>query len=195
MQRSPQETRTLYTREAECAVVPTVWYIIQSVRSTHFFSLFTFHSSLPERAFVPFCFTKRWTMSSILRHNLLLFFYLYFCFNFNIKQKNILSDTLFWWSTGESTRLCLVHLLRKYRILCPFCFAKDGLWVRFSALICSDFRFCYENIITYKIKRVSFRILFFGDPPENRTPDTLIKSRIKSEHYQGLQRFVRTFLM
>ncbi len=32
-------------------VVPTVEYIFHSVRSTHFFSLFTFHSSLPDRAF------------------------------------------------------------------------------------------------------------------------------------------------
>ena len=40
-----------FTREAEYAAVPTVQYIFQSVRSTHFFSLFTFHSSLPVRTF------------------------------------------------------------------------------------------------------------------------------------------------
>ena len=34
------------------------YIIFHSVRSTHFFSLFTLHFSLPERAFVPFASQK-----------------------------------------------------------------------------------------------------------------------------------------
>ena len=102
------------------------------MRSTHFFSLFTLRFSLPDRAHVPFCFAKRWT----IEFESLLFILL---FTKKRYQGKIL-DT-FSGAEGETRqgKPCLVCFANS-PIFCPFCFAKDGLLS--SSL---SYLFCYSQ--------------------------------------------------